>query len=302
MILQTFRFLDAVRRTLAEDRRRARELAATGPAAPPRVPSAYPGLQSPVFVVGAPRSGTTFVGDCLARLTTVSYHHEPIAAKLWARDLHQNRLARSRAARMYRLLFRALLGWRQRSLRFVEKTPLHCFFIPFLAATFPGSRFLHLTRDGRDAALSLAEKPWFAQASACSGRMEPGGHRYGPYARFWVEPNRAAEFESASDLHRCIWTWRLHEEAAREGFARLPPSRILHLRYEEIMAGPRSAAEAILNFLDDPRAGGEPAFRAAMERASASSVGRWKTGCGPDELALMHREAGELLHELGYGS
>lgn len=43
--------------------------------------SIIPNLKKPLFIVGSPRSGTTILGSCLAQLTNISYHHEPIFTK-----------------------------------------------------------------------------------------------------------------------------------------------------------------------------------------------------------------------------
>src|SRR5690349_10382646 len=43
--------------------------------------SIVPNLDRAVFVVGAARSGTTFLGDCVGHLPEISYHFEPPATK-----------------------------------------------------------------------------------------------------------------------------------------------------------------------------------------------------------------------------
>jgi hypothetical protein len=64
--------------------------------------------------------------------------------------------------------------------RFAEKNPENSFLVPFLAAEFPGAQFVHIVRDGRDAAVSHAEKPWLAAASASSGQRGTEGRLRGP--------------------------------------------------------------------------------------------------------------------------
>ena len=43
--------------------------------------SIFPSLKRSIFIIGAARSGTTFLGDCIGRLPEVTYHHEPPATK-----------------------------------------------------------------------------------------------------------------------------------------------------------------------------------------------------------------------------
>src|SRR5947207_79174 len=47
----------------------------------PSVRALDPRLHRPIFIIGAPRSGTTFLGDCIGRMPEVSYHFEPRLTK-----------------------------------------------------------------------------------------------------------------------------------------------------------------------------------------------------------------------------
>lgn len=47
-----------------------------------------PRLRRPVFIIGAPRSGTTFLGNSLGRLPEISYHFEPRLTKAAARCVY----------------------------------------------------------------------------------------------------------------------------------------------------------------------------------------------------------------------
>jgi len=168
-----------------------------------------PRLHRPVFVIGAPRSGTTFLGSCLGRLPEISYHFEPRLTKAAARCVYDGSWSPRRGAAVFRLSYSALLlaaldGGR----RFAEKNPENSFLVPFLAAEFPGAQFIHIVRDGRDAAVSHAEKPWLAAASAASGQRGMAGQLHGPQARWWVEPPRREEFAKVPDIVRAAWCWR----------------------------------------------------------------------------------------------
>ena len=63
--------------------------------------SLLPKLERPVFIIGAARSGTTFVGDCIGRIPEVTYHHEPPATKAAGRYVYEDlwSFRRSRARR-----------------------------------------------------------------------------------------------------------------------------------------------------------------------------------------------------------
>ena len=260
-----------------------------------------PNLEDPVFLLGAPRSGTTFLGSCLAELPEISYHFEPVATKAAARCVADRVWSEEKAARFYRRVYSWLLRIHgDADLRFAEKTPRNSLLVPFLASAFPGASFLHLLRDGRDAALSLSRQPWLQEAAGASGRREPGGYLHGPYPRFWVEPERRGEFATTSDFHRAAWAWRVLAGGAAEGVAHVDGVACLDLRYEELVSTPARHAERIADFLGIANPGSRATLTDALSAAREESVGRWRRELTADQLDAFRREAGDTLTRLGY--
>lgn len=256
-------------------------------------------LHRPIFVVGAPRSGTSYLGDAVGRLSGVSYHFEPIATKYAAQQYATRDWDAGRTAAYLRLAYRLLLTSRMEwSKRLCDKTPQACFLIDLLAEQFPDAQFVHIIRDGRDAATSYREKPWLRADSAASRRFEPGGARWGGYPRFWTEIDRRAEFRETTDLHRCIWAWRRFTEEALRQTQRLPGDRHLELRYERLVTQPKETGAALAEFLGEPRQA-DVLITHLVNSARPASVGRWHS-LMPDEQAVFQREAGSLLDALGY--
>jgi hypothetical protein len=259
-----------------------------------------PRLHRPIFIIGAPRSGTTFLGGCLGRMPEVSYHFEPRLTKAAARCAYDGSWTERRCAAVFRLSYSALLvaglhGGR----RFAEKNPENSFVVPFLDAAMPGAQFIHIIRDGRDAAVSHAEQPWLNAASAGAGKRGRGGQTWGPAARWWVEPDRREEFASVPDIVRSAWCWRRFTEAALEGLGTLPAGRTIEVRYEAVVADPMRAAELLSDFLDTTPAGLD-ALRAGLSQAKPSSVGRWRKALDDAQVARVEHEIGPLLARLGY--
>ena len=193
------------------------------------------------------------------------------------------------------LLLAALHGGR----RFAEKTPENSFLVPFLAATFPSAQFVHIVRDGRDAAVSHAEKPWLTAAAAGAGRRGPAGQLRGPYPRWWVEQDRREEFAAVSDIVRTAWCWRRFTEAALAGLATLPAARGIELRYESMVSDPAGVADTLAAFLG-ASAAGRQALSAGLTGAHGSSVGRWRKALDEQQVAEVEAEIGLLLIRLGY--
>jgi hypothetical protein len=266
----------------------------------PTVRALDPRLHRPIFIVGAPRSGTTFLGSCLARLPEVSYHAEPRLTKAAAQHVYEGAWSERYSAAVFRISYSALLlATLEGGRRFAEKNPENSFLVPFLAAALPSAQFVHIVRDGRDAAVSHAEQPWLAAASAGSGRVGHARQAFGPHARWWVEHDRREEFEAVPDIVRTAWCWRRFTEAALDGLATLPPERVTEVRYEDVVTEPMTAAKALADFLGTSPAG-LAALRGGLAAARPDSVGRWRKALSGDQVIEVEREIRPLLGRLGY--
>lgn len=258
-------------------------------------------IRRPVFILGCPRSGTTFLGSLLGTLPAVSYYFEPPLLKYYTRLIYEGKVGLDDVRRVYSLVFRSLrFAVPGNGPRIVEKNPNHTWVAETLLKVFPDARFVLIERDGRDTALSLMKKPWHLRESAGCMQREPGGYLYGPHPHFYIEQERRQEYESASDLHRCIWIWRRHsEELMRLGSA-LPEESRFELRYEALVQDTQSSLGQLLAFLkeDDPISLGRATE--AGKAASSASIGRWKNRLDAGDLDLIEREAGECLRALGY--
>jgi hypothetical protein len=241
-----------------------------------------------VFVVGSPRSGTTFLADAVGSLPGFVDLGEVAPVKAAVPELAT--LERAQAARRLRWILAiarrvGLVG----SVRPVEQTPELAHLVDVVRLAFPESRIVHIVRDGRDVVSSLLEKPWLRPAQASS---DDAGVAYGAYARFWVEPERREEFETTSDARRAAWAWRRYVTAARS--AETP---VLEVRYEALAADPAAVATTLAPALDAPG----DALAAALARAHAASVGRYHRDLDQAQLGDVLAESGDLLRDLGYG-
>lgn len=263
--------------------------------------SILPKLGRPIFIIGAARSGTTFLGDCIGRIPEVTYHHEPPATKAAGRFVYEGLWGYRRSRWFFRLVYSWLVRVeRDGDLRFCEKTPTNIFLIPFLSKAFPDSQFIHIIRDGRDAASSHMHKPWLRAEDAWSGEREPGGYLHGPWPKFWVEPDRREEFVTSSDARRMAWAWRRYTTTGLEQGPALGPERYHELRYEDLVRKPIDEGERILDFLGIGEVASRDRFLTTVQRADDSSVGTWRSTFYPSELTEIDAEAGDLLRQLGY--
>ncbi|MEA3337465.1 MAG: sulfotransferase [Chloroflexota bacterium] len=166
--------------------------------------------------------------------------------------------------------------------RWGDKTPIYSSYVPLLNQLFPAAQFIHLIRDGRDAALSMLDK-W--------GNKEYHIDIYFA-ARNWVR--RIGEAQEAG--HR-IGNEHFHE-----------------LRYEQLVADPDQELRKICGFLGEqfypdmsrPQLLGQKqiiagSFHDPVRQAPGTQrIERWRAEMAPEDLRLFHRIAGSELERLGY--
>ena len=240
-----------------------------------------------VFVLGSPRSGTTFLAGAVGAQPGFVDLGEvrPVKAAVarWM-SLPEDEAARELRATLERV---RRLGF-VRDLRPVEQTPELAFVVRAAARAYPHATALHIVRDGRDVVCSLLEQGWLRDER---GGRDDAGLAYGGHVRPWVEPERREEFAQASEATRAAWAWRRYVTAARAA-----PEQTLELRYEELAADPAAVAAAIAERLETDA---EP-LAEALTAVHARSVGRWQRDLSAEQVADVEREAGALLRELGY--
>jgi hypothetical protein len=232
-----------------------------------------------VFVVGCPRSGTTFVGRAIGSLPGFVDFGEVTP---WKAALPTQPSAAELRTILERIR-RIGLAW---GLRGVEQTPETAHVLDAALEAYPQALAVHVVRDGRDVVCSLLERGWL---NAATDGRDDARLAYGAEPRFWVEPERREEFAQASDARRCAWAWRRYVEAVRAAGV---GDRLLEIRYEELAR----MADRLAEFLGAD----VPATHGALDRFRDSSIGRWRKELTPEQLTDVEAEAGALLAELGY--
>jgi hypothetical protein len=150
-----------------------------------------------------------------------------------------------------------------------ERTPWHVYHLPLIAEVYPNARFVHIIRDGRDAVRSIVAQPW------------------GP-----------------DNVKDAAEEWRSSVAAGLDA-APVLGERLLEVRYEDVLADPRTAIPQIYAH-HDLEGGVDDALEAAGAKANIGpqdnrvGAGKWREGWGRRELRDFERVAGDLLRELGY--
>jgi hypothetical protein len=170
-----------------------------------------------------------------------------------------------------------------------DKTPGYARHVPLLHELFPGARFVHLIRDGRDVCLSATG--WQRKLPRLI-ELFPTWHE---------DPVSTA----------ALW-WKWHVDSARAAGRALPPALYRELRYERLVADPATECAELCDFLGI-------AYDAAMlrfhEGRTAAKAGvdakhgwlpvtpglrDWRIQMPPADIEGFEAVAGDLLEELGY--
>jgi predicted protein tyrosine phosphatase len=168
--------------------------------------------------------------------------------------------------------------------RWGDKTPMYMRHLDLIERLFPDARYVHLVRDGRDAALSFLEMP------------------EGTFTRTWARPTTPAQFA-------CLWAREVGD--ARELGRRVGTRRYHELRYEELVAEPERTVAAVCAFADipfDPEMLGyaetvdvsDKPHQQRLRRPPTPGVRSWRKDMSPDDVVAFEAIAGDVLRKSGY--
>lgn len=233
----------------------------------------------PVFVVGCPRSGTTWLQHLLASHPSIGGPDKETAAFVSVQALLRNAaLAEAAGAPMVHGavrrfldgLFAHQLATTPGATRFLEKTPIHARHLDTIEALFPRAAVIGIHRDGRDVVRSLLQ-------------VDAGAETAAEAAQWWESMTRLVEAYAAT-----------HPLARDE-------------RYEELLADPVVGVVNLLQWLDlSPDAEVIETIRARVgTRVSQYNTtggvgsGKWQDLPAAD-LRTIYRVAGERLVAMGY--
>lgn len=215
-----------------------------------------------VFIVGSPRSGTTYLQRLLASHEMVLTGQESnvfqYAGPLLRRWHTEGRQADGRGGvglgcyfeekeflRILRHFLHELLepmmGRLGPGMLFVEKTPQHAVFLPEIIELLPDCRIIHIVRDPRDVVASMlaVSRSWGAGWAPRSAR-------------------------------RAALIWLRQVRAAKEAQNTIPAEQFYEVRYEDLVAQPTSILQNLVSFLKLSWA--EDAIAEAVRRNSIAAA------------------------------
>jgi hypothetical protein len=180
-------------------------------------------------------------------------------------------------------IYEAYAASRQKP-RWGDKTPMYMRHLPLLERLFPGAQYVHLVRDGRDAALSFLQMP------------------EGTFTGTWAHPTTAEQFA-------CLWRKEVGDALALG--RRVGSQRYLDVRYEELVADTEAVIAAICAFAEIPFEPTMLDYAGAVDVSAKPHQQRllepltqgarsWRDDMPTEDVGAFERVAGDLLRDLGY--
>ncbi len=260
-----------------------------------------------LLVVGAPRSGTTWLHQMLGahpatvslkkELTVFTYMH------LWARhyEAEKSHIDQGRWQQGAPLLYseqefyaglrmiadhayQRLLKMNPAATHILDKHPAYAQWLPLIKKIYPTAKVIHIIRDGREVAVSMM-----------SAKKRIG---FG-----------------AGDIVGASVDWVRHVRAAKKAGAEWGPKNYLEVQYEALRAEPTKSLAAVFSFSELPIHQADldrisfdfDISRKQLSRGDTSlnelrndPAAIWKSKLNVRERWLMDQIAGGLLQELGY--
>jgi hypothetical protein len=140
--------------------------------------------------------------------------------------------------------------------RIIDKTPPNTFRIGFLAEAFPDAKFVYLTRDGATNISSLIEG-WRSQKRFSFSFREFYDYNKniqikGYNGKVWkfTNPPGWEDYLNKPLEEVCAFQWLSAHRYAQESFKKMPSSRWMPVRYEDLVANPEKIVREICMFLD----------------------------------------------------
>lgn len=227
-----------------------------------------PHFEQPLFIVSAPRSGSTLLFETLSRFpqlwSMAKESHETIegipALHPAAHNYSSNCLSTADVTpeialtlkerfteqlqnRQEQLFLDIPAEQRPQNVRFLEKTPKNSLRIPFLKAIFPEARFIYLYRDPRQNISSIIEG-WRSRRFVAY-RQVPGW----PFQEwsFLLAPGWS-ELEDYSIAKIATHQWKMANSYIMSDLKKIPVQDWCFVRYSDLVADPKKIVSRISKF------------------------------------------------------
>jgi hypothetical protein len=276
-------------------------------------------MKPPVFIVGCPRSGTSYLyhlllsaggfaefrtqmnvfdvlapiyGDLGVLKNKAKMMDEWLQSKafdvsgLQAEEIKAKVLSECRSASDFLRIVMEEVARERGVDRWIDSTPTNIVHLLRIKKDFPDARIIHIIRDGRDVALSLDKRGW---SRPLPWDRDKGLLAAGLYWEWIVRKGRKLGSILQPDYLEVRYEDLVHEPA--ETLQRLAVFLHHDLDYARIRQASIGSVKTPLT-----------SFKEDLEQGQFTPVGRWKNSdkFPSDQLVLFESLVGDYLQQLGY--
>jgi hypothetical protein len=254
--------------------------------------------KEPIFILGAPRSGTTFLASMLKQTKYGAPFETHFITKYYKQlhkygdlDIYENyfklisKMLEERPVMQWQLHFDIYENFKRLKPNIQykdiinqiclsaahknnkncwgDKTPHYINDIEIIYNLFPDSKYLYIVRDGRDVALSLLKKPW-------------GPNNIYECAEYWKKLN------AKEDVLKVL---------ANKG-------QLYSLRYEDLLDNTQWHTKNIYKFLNEEIT--ETTINQIARNVKKGNYGKWKSELTESQIKIFENIAAKDLMRFGY--
>lgn len=244
-----------------------------------------------VFVVGAPRSGTTLLQNVLESHSRYFSIDGETGMFSWQNIFDGSRkhfgltheklqpiIKQSKdVVDFFDQCVSSLPGSKE-GLIFIEKPPQHVLHMTFLRKHFPSAKFIHIVRDGRD-----------CYCSSKSHRHIPQNKSANAFAAYW---KKCVGVPLSFSNNSSIYTVRY------ENFVKEPEKELALLM--SFLGDAQEEQQLNPQFYGNDRRSSQREFSQLKEKITDSSVQRWAKDMSMEDIAIFNEIAGKELKAFGY--
>jgi hypothetical protein len=287
-------------------------------------------VQKPVFVIGAPHSGTDLLAGAVKRSAgfhlTIGQPSVVSVVHAFARSPSIQRgrgdaavtVLRDAFAQAWQVTAHSCLACldtcrdagcvhgaracveERHILRYGDASPDLMYCAEELVEAFPDAQLIQIIRDGRDVVAAMladsAVLSWFKPSVANVDTEFPS-----PFFGIETQDDLAA-WPGLSLAGKCAMRWRGSVRTMARLRNGMPAEGLTTLRYEEVIRHPAAAARAVAGFIGaDIAAAGLRSPGPAADRM-AIPPGGWRAALTPQQVSDVQEVAGADLRRVGYGS
>ena len=251
--------------------------------------SITPSNEEIIFVIGAPRSGTTLIQSILCAHTKITGFSEETGffmltdfCKITFDGVNNSEYQKiveesNDFVEVFSEVAQLQLSKNPGAIFFLEKTPQHVLQLGRLLRWVPKSKFINVYRDVRDSSISAMNFSGIEQ-----------GRDINKYLKYW---------------NKCI-NARLSQKSGR----------ILDVYYESFVSDSLVELEKIMSFIgleyeasqldslnySKNKRAGTPGFEKLNTKVNTDSIGKWKSILNKNQIKKIENKSGKLLKKIGY--